>query len=427
MPENKKIDLKEAISIGIGGIVGGGIFAVLGLAVSLAKGGTPVAFLFAGLIALLTAYSYAKLSKRYPENGGTVKFIEQQFGTSIFAGSINNLLWVSYIVMLALYASAFGSYGSELIKITRNKTIDVHILESAIIILALIINYLSVKFVSGIESVSVVIKLLILLVFIGIGFYGLYTNPVHLSQLTPTNWESPLLLLSGGMVIFVAYEGFELIANSISDLKNKERNTEKAYFGAVAFVVLLYVLIAIVTVGAISFEDIASAKDFVLAKAAEPTLGQLGFTVISITALISTFSAINATLLGSSRINYNIAEDDELPKYFCHIYWGKPIGLIITALLSLTLVNVFNLESISTAGSSGFLLIFSMVNYIAYKKYAELNSKKWIHGLASLLCLLAFITLILQQFNQNRIGVIISIGIIVLCFVFEWIYKKTES
>ena len=297
----------------------------------------------------------------------------------------------------------------------------------AIIILALIINYLSVKFVSGIESVSVVIKLLILLVFIGIGFYGLYTNPVQLSQLTPTNWESPLLLLSGGMVIFVAYEGFELIANSISDLKNKEKNTEKAYFGAVGFVVILYILIAIVTVGAISFEDIASAKDFALAKAAEPTLGQLGFTIISITALISTFSAINATLLGSSRINYNIAEDDELPKYFCLIYWGKPIGLIITALLSLTLVNVFNLESISTAGSSGFLLIFSIVNYIAYKKYAELNSKKWIHGLASLLCLLAFITLILQQFNQNRIGVIISIGIIVLCFVFEWIYKKTES
>ena len=127
------------------------------------------------------------------------------------------------------------------------------------------------------------------------------------------------------------------------------------------------------------------------------------------------------------QLNYNIAEDDELPKYFCHIYWGKPIGLIITALLSLTLVNVFNLESISTAGSSGFLLIFSIVNYIAYKKYAELNSKKWIHSLASLLCLLAFITLILQQFNQNRIGVIISIGIIVLCFVFEWIYKKTES
>ena len=89
---SKSIGLREAISIGIGGMVGGGIFAVLGLAVSLAKGGTPLAFLFAGIIALLTSYSYVKLSLAYPDRGGTVKFINQGFGQSIFSGGINNLL-----------------------------------------------------------------------------------------------------------------------------------------------------------------------------------------------------------------------------------------------------------------------------------------------------------------------------------------------
>ena len=107
--ENKKIGLKETMSIGIGGMVGGGIFAVLGLAVSLSKGGTPIAFLFAGIIALLTSYSYVKLSLAYPDRGGTVKFVNQGFGKSIFSGGINNLLWISYIIMLSLYASAFGS------------------------------------------------------------------------------------------------------------------------------------------------------------------------------------------------------------------------------------------------------------------------------------------------------------------------------
>ena len=304
---SKKIGLKDAISIGIGGMVGGGIFAVLGLAVSLAKGGTPVAFCIAGLIAMLTAYSYAKLSKKHPENGGTVAFINSQFGHSIFSGGINNLLWVSYIVMLALYASAFGSYGSELYSITGTKNLDVHIYQSSILIVALLLNYLSVKLVSGIESVAVIIKLIILIAFIVVGFYGLSSNPENLSQLSPGNWENPLLILSGGMVIFVAYEGFELIANSISDLKDKEKNTEKAYYGAVGFVILLYILIAIVTVGALPFQKIASAQDYVLAKAAEPTLGQIGFTVITITALISTFSAINATVMGSGRVNYDIA------------------------------------------------------------------------------------------------------------------------
>ncbi|WP_339875759.1 APC family permease [Olleya marilimosa] len=421
---SNQITLKDAISIGIGGMVGGGIFAVLGLAVSLAKGGTPVAFLFAGIIALLTAYSYAKLSKKFPENGGTVRFVHQQYGNGIFAGGINNLLWVSYIVMLALYASAFGSYAAELFKITGEKAVDVRIYQTSIIIIALAINYLSVSLVGRIESVAVVIKLLILVAFIGIGLYGLSIHPENLHQLQPSNWENPFLLLSGGMVIFVAYEGFELIANSISDLKNREKNTEKAYFGAVGFVVVLYILIAIVTVGSLPFDKIASAKDYVLAEAAAPTLGQIGFTIITVTALISTFSAINATILGSGRVNYDIAEDQELPRYFCHVFWGKPIGYVITALLSIILVNLFNLESISTAGSAGFLLIFCLVNYIGFKKHTILQSNKTVHLLASILCLLAFCTLIVQQFQTNVTGVVVALGLILLCFIMEWLYKS---
>ncbi|AXO80423.1 APC family permease [Olleya aquimaris] len=420
---NNKINLKEAISIGIGGMVGGGIFAVLGLAVSLAKGGTPVAFLFAGVIALLTAYSYAKLSKKFPEKGGTVRFVHQQYGNGIFAGGINNLLWISYIVMLALYASAFGSYAAELFTITGKKKLDVRICQTAIIIIALVINYLSVSLVSRIESVAVIIKLAILIAFIAIGFYGFSLHPEHLQQLKPSNWEAPFLLISGGMVIFVAYEGFELIANSISDLKNREQNTEKAYFGAVGFVVVLYVLIAIVTVGSLTFDKIADAKDYVLAQAAAPTLGQIGFTIITITALISTFSAINATILGSGRVNYDIAEDQELPKYFCRKFLGKPIGFLITAILSIVLVNLFNLQSISTAGSAGFLLIFGLVNYIGFKKHQELKSKKSIHLIASILCFVAFCSLIVQQFQTNISGVLIALGVIVFCFTMEWMYK----
>ena len=99
---NKKIGLKEAISIGIGGMVGGGIFAVLGLAVSLAKGGTPIAFLFAGILALITSYSYVKLSKKYPDRGGTVKFINQGFGKTVFSGAINNLCFLFMLRHLGL-------------------------------------------------------------------------------------------------------------------------------------------------------------------------------------------------------------------------------------------------------------------------------------------------------------------------------------
>lgn len=424
---SKTIGLKDAISIGIGGMVGGGIFAVLGLAVSLAKGATPVAFAVAGTIALLTAYSYAKLSKKYPNDGGTVEFINHQFGHGVFAGGTNNLLWVSYIVMLALYASAFGSYGAELLSITSSKQLDTHLYQTSILLIALLINYLSVKLVSSIESVAVIVKLGILVAFIGVGFYGLSINPENISQLAPKNWENPFLILSGGMVIFVAYEGFELIANSISNLEDKEKNTEKAYFGAVGFVIILYILIAIVTVGALPFDKIAQAKDYVLAQAAAPTLGHIGFKIITVTALISTFSAINATIMGSGRVNYDIATHQELPKYFSHKLWGKPIGFLLTAILSILLVNVFNLQSISTAGSAGFLLIFGIVNYIAFKQHEELGSKKWIHFLAGALCLVAFFTLLGQQFQDNKLGVAIAIGIISFCFLIEYFYQKMRT
>ncbi len=108
-----KIGFWSVVSIGVGGMIGGGIFAVLGLAVQLAKGGTPVAFVLAGIIVLITSYSYAKLSITYPCQGGTVEFLNQAFGTGIFTGSLNILLWLSYVVMLSLYSYAFGSYAAS--------------------------------------------------------------------------------------------------------------------------------------------------------------------------------------------------------------------------------------------------------------------------------------------------------------------------
>ena len=420
---NKKIGLKEAVSIGIGGMVGGGIFAVLGLAVSLAKGGTPVAFLLAGVLALITSYSYVKLSMSFPDRGGTVKFVNKGFGKSIFSGGINNLLWISYIIMLSLYASAFGSYAPNLFQII-GKTADFHIYASAVIILALGINYYSIQVVGNIESYAVFIKLIILLSFVVIGIYGLFGNPtVH--QLHITNWENPLKLLTGGMVIFVAYEGFELIANAVPDIENPEKNVPKAYYYSVIFVILLYVIIAIVTVGSLPFKEIATAQDYALAEAARPMLGRIGFTVITIAALISTFSAINASLYGGSRVSFEIAEDDELPHQFTGKFWNQPIGLMITAILTLVLVNSLKLESISIAGSIGFLLIFSIVNFVGFKLSAQINGNRFISLSGFLLCIIALSTMIEQQYSSNKTGVATAAIIIIACFFMEWVYKKT--
>ncbi|WP_298904445.1 APC family permease [uncultured Psychroserpens sp.] len=422
---SKKIGLKEAMSIGIGGMVGGGIFAVLGLAAALAKGGTPVSFLIAGLIALITSYSYVKLSLKYPDRGGTVKFVNQGFGIGLFSGGINNLLWFSYIIMLALYASAFGSYAPNLLQLTGDKVVDSHIYATAIVLIAAFINYYSIVVVGKIESYAVVIKLIILLSFVGFGLYGLFGNP-HLEQLSPEHWESPFKLLTAGMVIFVAYEGFELIANAAPDIENPKKNIPRAYFWSVIFVIFLYIIIAAITVGSLAFSEIATAQDYVLAEAAKPMLGKVGFTIITIAALISTFSAINASLYGGSKVNYEIAEDDELPKQFTCQLWNQPIGLLVTTIATIILVNTLKLESISTAGSVGFLLIFSIVNFTGFKLSKEINGKKSIPIIGAVLCFLAMIALLVQHYSVSKVDVFIALGIIAFSFLVEFIYKKTE-
>ncbi len=422
----KKIGLKEAVSIGIGGMVGGGIFAVLGLAATLAKGGTPVSFMFAGLIALITSYTYVKLSLRYPDRGGTVKFINTGFGRNIFSGGINNLLWISYIIMLSLYASAFGSYAPNLYKITSDHSLNFHIYASLIIVIATLINYYSIKVVGLIESYAVIIKLVILLAFVGIGAYGLIGNP-NLEQLNVSHWESPLKLVTAGMVIFVAYEGFELIANAAPDIVNPQKNIPRAYYISVIFVIILYITIAFITVGSLPFKTIATAQDYVLAEAAKPMLGQVGFTIITIAALISTFSAINASLYGGSRVSYEIAEDKELPNAFTRQLWNQPIGLAITALATLALVNILKLESIAAAGSIGFLLIFAVVNYVGFRLAKDVNGNKFIPLFGFLLCGIALAALIMHTYSANKTGLYVSVGILLGCFIIEYFNKAHQK
>ena len=220
------------------------------------------------------------------------------------------------------------------------------------------LNLLNAEVIGKAEDWIVGLKVAILLFFVGVGLAR-----IHTSQLAPGSWSPPLQLAAGGMIIFLAYEGFELIANTAHDVRDVARTLPRAYYTAVGFVIALYVLVALVTVGNLAVDKIVAAKDYALAEAARPFLGQAGFTLIAIAAMLSTASAINATLYGAARLSYCIARDGELPAILERKVWGEPVeGLLITAGLTLFVANVFDLTSISTLGSAGFLLIFAAVN-----------------------------------------------------------------
>ncbi len=414
----RSIGLLGAISIGIGGMVGGGIFAVLGEAVSFAHGATELAFLFAGVVAFLTSYSYAKLSVKFQNRGGTVVFIDNAFNHNILSGSLNFMLWMSYLVTISLYAVAFASYAQTFFH--NNSLILRHCLISVAIILPLIINLINASLVGKFETLIVLIKLLLLILIVVSGSFF-----VNFDRISPVHWGNPFSILIAGMIIFVAYEGFELIANAAEDIENPEKNLPRAFYGSVIIVIILYVLIALITVGTVPESILMKAKDYALAVAAKPALGQFGFTIVSIAALLATFSAINATIYGNARLGYIIAKEGELPIIFEEEKRNIPdMGVIITSILSLLIANTINLTEIAIIGSASFLLIFLLVNISAYKLKKEIKGSGIIILIACICSGIALITLLIHTFNTDFKAIFIFVIFMFVSIIFEMTYGK---
>jgi len=417
LEKSRKISLLGAIAIGIGGMVGGGIFAVLGEAVSISHGATPVAFFVAGLVAFLTAFSYAHLSVTFPSRGGTVFFIDTAFGNNLISGSVNLMLWLSYLVTIALYAVAFGDYAQTFLTAPVSSLV-MHLLISFAIVLPTLINLFSASFVSRSETVVVVLKLTLLLVIIVVSL-----PHIEYQRIEPSQWGAPLSIISAGMIIFVAYEGFELIANAAEDIQEPKRNLPRAFISSVVIVIALYIVIAAITVSSVSESDLLVAKDYALAVAAKPALGQTGFIIVAMAALLATFSAINATIYGNARLGFTLAKEGELPEVFDHEVWSQPVsGVLFTAALSLIIANTIELSEIAIIGSAGFLLIFTLVNAAAYKERRRIGGIGAIYLVATLLSLAALIVLLGHTYEKNPYALWVFGGFMAIAVVFELLY-----
>ncbi|TWU45882.1 Inner membrane transport protein YbaT [Novipirellula aureliae] len=417
-----KLGALSTLSIGIGGMVGGGIFAVTGLTIQVTRGGAPIAFLIAGIVALLTSYSYLKLTLRFPGEGGTVDFLNRGFGSGIVTGSANILLVMSYVVLVAVYAYAFGSYGASFFP-EADRPFWSHVLTSGVIVGLVILNILASNLVIRSENAFNAIKMLLLTVFIVAGLL----TPMDWTRLSPDNFVAAPSLIAGAMLIFLNYEGFELIANASKDVANPKRTLPIAYIGGVLVVIAIYMLIVIVVVGHLSFGEVAKDSDTALSVAAEDVMGRTGFIAIAVAALLATSSAINATFFSTGKLAYIIAKTGELPTELERSFRSQHFeGTLITAALALVVANLVPLEAIATMGSAGFLLIFMMVNIANIRLARETNSHAWLSGLAALSTAIALILLCIKvdENPATRNHLWILVGMIVGSFAIEIVYRK---
>jgi amino acid transporter len=418
---NSRLGTFSTLSIGIGGMVGGGIFAVTGLTVEVTKGSAPIAFLIAGLVALLTSYSYLKLTLRFPGEGGTVAFLNQAFGGGVVTGAASILLLLSYVVLLAVYAYAFGSYAAAFFP-EQDRGFWLHVLISTVILGLVVVNIYRAGLVIRSENFFNAVKMLLLGAFIVAGLL----TPMEWTRLGPDNFVTPLGLIAGAMLIFLNYEGFELIANASKQVAHPQRSLPVAYVGGVLIVIALYVLIAIVVVGHLSFAEVAKVSDTALSVAARDMIGRAGYIAIALAALMATSSAINATFFGTGRLAYIIAKAGELPGELERSFRGQHFeGTLITAALALVIANFVPLEAIATMGSAGFLLLFMAANIANLRLARDTGSRAWISALAALSTAIALIVLCVEvdenPATQNHLWILA--GMIAVSFGIELAYR----
>ncbi len=337
-------------------MVGAGIFALLGQAGLIAGSAVWVSFVAGGIIALLSGYSIGRLGARFPSSGGLVEYLVQGYGEGVFSGSISVMMYVSSLVSVSLVARTFGSYGYELLP-SGFAHIWVEVFSAGIILLFMIINLGGSGNMARVENIIVLLKMLALGIFAIVGMATM--DP---EKLSPAQYPPVQSILFSLAITFFAYEGFRIITNAAEDMENPAHTLPRAIMTAIGLVMILYVAVAFAVFGNLTAQEAIKAQDYALAQAALPIFGAAGFTIMALAALLSTSSAINASLYAATNVTYQLARLGELPSVF-----GAPIaqsrqGLVISSGAIIFMAVFFDLSSIAAIGAISTLLIHLIVH-----------------------------------------------------------------
>jgi len=423
MGKNKKLNLIEVTSMAVGTMIGASIFSIFGLGAKIAGRDLPEAFILSGIYALAVAYSYAILGKQIISNAGPIAFILKGLGDSIITGVLSILMWLTYVVSISLFLKGFAGYLLPFIHI-ESTVFNMGVVEVIVIVFFIALNFLGSKAVGKAEFYIVLTKLSILLVFILGGFMTIHwgtTKPDFDASHTSG-------LLNASIIFFLSYMGFGLITNASENIKNPQKNVPIAIFISIFIVMIFYISISLVTIGNLPIPDIIKAQENALAIAAKPFLGNFGFILITLGALFSISSALNATIFGGANIAYSLAKDGELPEIFERKIWFKSTeGLYITAGLGLLFALLFDLGAIASITSTVFTVIYIFVLIAHLKLQKKYGGNKILILFNLIILLTVFAALMRYQWENQRSAFYTSICAFIGAFIIEFIFRKYKN
>lgn len=429
------LGLFDATMIGVGAMIGAGIFVLTGIAAGEAGPASILAFALNGFVTLLTAFAYAELASAIPRAGGGYSFVRMAFPGAV--GFISGwMLWFAYTVACSLYALGFGGYFWELfhkyfpsvanfIFELIGQDLSVVLITLLIAIFFVSLNIRGAAVTGKAENVLTISKIVVLGIFIFFGIAHIAGDPVtsteNLFPFFPKGMGGVLIAMG---LTFIAFEGYDLIATVSEEIKNPEKNIPKATFISLGITIVIYLLILFVSLAAInpvgqtSWEFLGEYQETAIVRAAEDFMPAIGVMIIVFGGLLSTTSALNATVMAASRVAFSMGRDLWLPKKVSKIHPVRRtphIAIFITGVILILMAVFLPIETVGSAASLIFLLTFALVNLAVIalrRKHPEIPRRYKIpfYPVTPILGFALNIFLALYQFNFQPMAWFITAG-----------------
>ncbi|MEQ9450964.1 MAG: APC family permease [Pseudomonadales bacterium] len=360
--ESGSLTLAGTIAMGTGVMIGAGIFALTGQVAEYAGSLFPLAFVVAAIISGFSAYSYIKVSNKYPSAGGIAMILKKAYGPATVTGAAALLMAFSMIINESLVARTFGTYTLQLFDVDDN-TMWVPVLAVALIVFAFIVNISGNKVIGNLSKVTAILKVGGILVFSLVALWaaGFAFKPATGSVGEQTSAGG---FLAGVALAILAYKGFTTITNSGGEVEHPERNVGRAIVASLAICVVVYLMVCFAVGSTLSIDEIVAAKDYALAEAARPAVGEYGVWFTVAIAIIATSSGLLASVFAVSRMLAMLTDMELIP----HRHFRMPGGiqkhtLVYTVIAAGLLAAFFDLSRIASLGAIFYLVMDIIIHW----------------------------------------------------------------
>jgi amino acid transporter len=397
--------VRQAAFIGVGSMVGAGIFALLGAAGEVAGAAVWISFLLAGGVSVLQGYSFAKLGARYPSAGGFLEYVVRGWGDGHFTGVLAWLLLAVNAIITAMVAVSFGSYASDAVADNADWVKPFAVL---ILLVMAALNVLGSQAVARAQTIVVVVVVGILIVFSIATLSNLDVDLLAFSDYPPLRD-----IVSSVALTFFAFLGFGVVTFTARDLADPSHQLPRAMAIAIGLATVIYVAVALGVFGTLTVPEVIAAGPTAIAVAAQPVFGDLGYVLMTVTALFATAGATNAGLYPATGLCDHLASTGQFPPVMARRVADRAsMGLLVAAGIIVLMVVAFDLSAIASIGSAVALMIFALVTigHLRVRAKTGANLAILIAALATTgITLLTFIftTLIQEPASMVTLGAIL--------------------